>query len=162
MKTKKSTKIPKKDPTISTITPSYNRSFQTWNINVIAAPVTSTQQRNIPRSASLTIGIYEIPTIRSFNVEYKYAPYYYLGYGFYGNPYDKNGRECNQKPVLTVNKMVNIYDRIAISLNTEESEICIWYNGVIDDSQEPIKIESHKEYQFIIESLDKNYHISTH
>eukprot|EP00483_Globobulimina_turgida_P009436 UN09455 len=149
MKKKQSTT---KSPTVLTITPSYNRSFQTWNINVIAAPATSTQQRNISRNTALTIGIYEIPSIKSFNIEYKYAPYYYLGYGFYGNPYDKNGRECNQKPVTTSNKMVNIYDKIAISFNKEKSEICIWYNGVID-THEPIKIESNKEYQFIIESL---------
>merc|ERR1712113_88376 len=140
-------------PTSSCITPSAHQNFQTWKINVIPAPITinkspSSSSSNISKNTSISIGIYEVPSIKSFGFEYKFAPYYYFGYGFYGNPYDKNSKQCHRKPIKTVHKMVNIYDKMAISLNKEKNEVIIWRNGIMDDQQNQIQIDNKKEYQF--------------
>ena len=160
-------------PTMTCITPVIHQNFQSWNINVSPIRTTKTEtdltkspssnssnsNDNISKNTEIVIGIYELPSIKSFGFEFKFAPYYYLGYGFYGNPYDKNSKQCNQKPIKQVIKSVNIYDKLAISLNKEKNEIIIWRNGVMDNDDCLINIKQKKEYQFIIESLDENYQI---
>ena len=157
---RKSISIPIK-PSIATITPSVHQNFQTWNIHVIpSASNPSISDKNISKNTQIQIGIYELPSIKSFGCEYKFAPYYFYGYGFYGNAYDKNSRECNRSPLKQVVKTINIYDKLAISLNQAKNEIIIWRNGTMDSNENVISIDRTKEYQFIIEMKDNyNYQI---
>ena len=155
---------PKLKQSMIVITPSIYQNFQTFNINIVPSPQIggrspSSPSTDISRSTSISIGIYELPSIKSFGYEYKFAPYYYFGYGFYGNPYDKNSKECNQKPIKCVNKVVHIYDKLAISLNKDKNEILIWRNGQLDSEHNQISIDNKKDYQFIIESQDIHYNI---